>query len=95
MPIGKGCKRASVTKAIGGAHVEQRGHDVHYGPAYSAEWFYMNIETKKHTYKGNSFYKHYERPLEDECRTQRERQVIKEHVNDKEIKYKEIKDVSK
>ena len=62
---------------------------------FSEEWFYMNIETKKHTYKGTSYYNHYERPLEDECRTQRERQVIKEHVNDKEIKYKEIKDVSK
>ena len=60
---------------------------------FSEEWFYMNIETKKHTYKGNTFYKHYERPFEDECRTERERQVIKEHVNDKEIKYKEIKDV--
>ena len=62
---------------------------------FSEEWFYMNIETKKHTYKGNSFYKHYERPLEDECRTERERQVIKEHVNDKEIKYQEIKNVSR
>ena len=61
---------------------------------FSEEWFIMSIETKKHTYKGTSYYKHNEYPLEDECRTQRDREVIKEHVNDKEIKYKEIKDVS-
>ena len=60
----------------------------------SEKWFYITIETKTHTYKGNSFYKHYERPLEDECRTERERQVIKEDVNDKDIKYQEIKNVS-
>ena len=62
---------------------------------FSEEWFIMNIETKKHTYKGTSYYKHNEHPLEDECRTERERQVIKEHVNDKPIKYKEIKIVSR
>ena len=62
---------------------------------FSEEWFSMTIETKKHTYKGNSYYKHNEHPLEYECRTQRQRQVIKEHVNDKEIKYQEIKNISK
>ena len=36
MPIGKGYKRASVSKLTGSAHVEQKGHDTHYGPVYAA-----------------------------------------------------------
>ena len=40
MPIGKGYKRASASKLTGsGAHVEQRGHDTHYGPVYSSAPF--------------------------------------------------------
>ena len=33
MPVGKGCKRAAAIK-LGGAHVEQKGHETHYGPTY-------------------------------------------------------------
>ena len=39
MPVGKGYKRASVSKLTGSAHVEQKNHDVHYGLAYSAAPF--------------------------------------------------------
>ena len=39
MPIGRNCKRAAASKLTGGAHVEQKGHDTHYGPTYSAAPF--------------------------------------------------------
>ena len=44
MPIGKGCKRAAASKLSGSAaHVEQKGHDTHYGPVYSAAPAFANM----------------------------------------------------
>ena len=43
MPIGKGCKRASASKLTGSAHIEQKGHDTHYGPVYSAAPAFANM----------------------------------------------------
>ena len=45
MPIGKGSKRAAAVKALGGgAHVEQKNHDKHYGPAaYTAASPFANM----------------------------------------------------
>ena len=62
---------------------------------FSEEWFFMTIQTKKHTYKGITYYKHDEYPLEYEYQTPRDREIIKEHTNDKPIKYSEIKNVSR
>ena len=61
----------------------------------SEEWFYLFIDTKKKTYKGNTYYEHDERPIpEIREKTPIELAAIEKHINDKRIKYQEIKDAS-
>ena len=59
---------------------------------FSANYFYMYIDTKQRTYKGNIYYEHDESPIDtiDRDYTPNELEAINKHKNDTRIQKQDI-----